>query len=55
MRRVASEVFGLTVSDMEYILASFRIAQEREDYQLGEFRTRRLILEAMSGRRSEQQ
>lgn len=43
---VARDVFGLTASEMEYVLATFPIVREREERAYGEFRTRRLIFEA---------
>jgi hypothetical protein len=46
---VAHDIFGLTAVEMEYILATFPTWREREEKQFGEFRTRRLILEAFEG------
>jgi hypothetical protein len=45
---VARDVFGLTASEMEYILATFPTWKEREEECYGEFRTKRLILERMT-------
>ena len=43
---VARDVFGLTAGEMDYILATFPAWREREEKRYGEFRTRRLILDA---------
>lgn len=43
---VARDVFNLTATEMDYILATFSSWRQREEKKYGEFRTRRLILEA---------
>jgi hypothetical protein len=45
---VARDVYGLTVDEMDFILATFPTAARYEQEAYGEFRSRRLILEAMS-------
>jgi hypothetical protein len=45
---VACYVFGLTADQMDYVLATFPTWREREEKIFGEFRTRRLILEAFN-------
>lgn len=42
---VAHDVFGLTASEIEYILATFPTWRDREEKHYREFRTKRLILE----------
>jgi hypothetical protein len=49
---VARDVFDLEREELEHILAMFPTAQEYEEERFGEFRTRRLILEAFDRRSS---
>jgi hypothetical protein len=46
---VARDVFGLDRQEVEYILGTFPTAREYEEKEFGEFRSRRLILEAYDG------
>ncbi len=43
---VARDVFGLTRPELEYLLATFPTQQRYQEEKYGEFRSRRLILEA---------
>jgi hypothetical protein len=43
---VARDIFGLSRSELEYILTTFPTQQRYQEAQYGEFRSRRLILEA---------
>ena len=45
---VARDVFGLTASEMEYVLTDFPTLASRQVRRHGEFLTKRLILEAMA-------
>jgi retron-type reverse transcriptase len=45
---VARDVFGLSREEIQHILETFPTAQEYEEQEFGEFRSRRLILEAYS-------
>jgi len=46
---VAGEVFGLTLQELSDLLDTFDVLQRREQQNHGEFRTKRLILEAYNG------
>lgn len=43
---VARDIFGLSVSEMDHILATFPGCREREEKRYGEFLTRRLIMDS---------
>jgi hypothetical protein len=45
---VARDVFGLSVSQMEYVLTDFPTLERRQIDRYNEFLTKRLILEAMA-------
>ncbi len=42
---VARDLYGLTVAEMEHVLATFPIVERRQTEQYGEYRTRRLVLD----------
>lgn len=48
---VARDVYGLTTADMEYILGTFPTVEKYERKAYGEFRTRRLVLDALQDTR----
>ena len=41
-----AKLYGLTKGELEYILTTFRVLKEKEIRKYGEYRTRRLLLEA---------
>jgi len=43
---VAREVYGLTRDEVDYVLDTFPIVEKRDRKELGEYRTKRLVLEA---------
>ena len=45
-----AELYGLTASDLDYILETFPIVRRREQERFGEYRTKRLVLEAYASR-----
>jgi len=42
---VVRDLFGLTVDEVEYILATFPVAERKEKKKYGSFRSRELILQ----------
>jgi hypothetical protein len=46
-----AHLYGLTRDELDYILGTFPIARRKDEDRHGEYRTRRLILEAFESLR----